>query len=553
MGASMSGAASVTGLVFLRATRSACQKHRRFARRLFVGLFTACVAAVGSSASAQASDVVITDKGPVRGIETPTMFKFLGIPYADAPVGVLRWHPPQPHLRWITPLNATHFANHCPQLASLAGGEASVTEDCLFLNVYTPTRREAGGHPVMVWIHGHALSGGESDNYDPIKLVGDGDVIVVTINYRLGVLGFLTHPALTAESPGGSGNYGLMDQQFALSWVQRNIAHFGGNPDNVTIFGGSAGGLSVHSHLASPMAAGLFHKAIVESGASSLTQPTLAVAEASGTAFANLAGCSSQTAVCLRALPVTTILANQATVFPNGFVPTVDGKVLAQSVGAAFASGQFNRVPVIEGSNHDEARFFVGLAELVNGTPLTAADYIPAIVATLGVSLPVATSLASFYPLAAYPPPSTAPSIALGALGTDAIFACNARLVSKLMARYVPIFQYEFNDPNPPLNHAPLSFPAGAYHTSEVQYLFDLSALGFPELSTAQGKLSDAMVGYWTSFARTGNPNSRRRGRAAPLWPPYGASDQFQSLNEPAPAAASGFAADHKCAVWGSP
>jgi para-nitrobenzyl esterase len=223
--------------------------------------------------------------------------------------------------------------------------------------------------------------------------------------------------------------------------------------------------------------------------------------------------------------------------------------VLTQSVGAAFASGQFNRVPVIEGSNHDEWRFFVGVTELLTGTPLTAAGYIPAIAATAGVPIPVATALAAFYPLAAYPPPSTAPSIALGALGTDAIFACNARLVSKLMAQYVPIFQYEFNDSNPPLNHAPLSFPAGAYHTSEVQYLFDLSALGFPELSTAQGKLSDAMVGYWTSFARTGNPNSQ----GAPLWPPYGASDQFQSLNEPAPVAASGFAADHKCAVWGSP
>jgi para-nitrobenzyl esterase len=528
---------------------SSCQRHLRFVQRLSSSLFAACIAAVGSLASAQAGSVANTDNGPVRGIETPTMFKFLGIPYADAPVGVLRWHPPQPHLRWIPPLDATHFANRCPQLASLADGEASVTEDCLFLNVYTPIKREAHGHPVMVWIHGGSLSGGASDPYDPIKLVEDGDVIVVTINYRLGVLGFLSHPALTAEAPGASGNYGLMDQQFALSWVKRNIAHFGGNPDNVTIFGGSSGGLSVHSHLASPTGAGLFHRAIVESGAYSLTQPTLAAAEAAGTAFASLAGCSSQTAECLRALPVATILANQATVFPTGFVPTVDGKLLTQSVGTAFASGQFNRVPVIEGTNHDEWRYQVGLAEVVRGTPLTAADYIPAIVATLGVPAAVANIIAGTYPLAAYPPASTAPSIAVGALGTDAIFACNARLVSKLMAQYVPIYQYEFNDPNPPLNHGPLSFPAGAYHTSQGQYLFDLSALGFPELSTAQGKLSDAMVGYWTSFARTGNPNSQ----GAPLWPPYGTSDQFQSLNEPSPAAASGFAADHKCAFWGSP
>jgi para-nitrobenzyl esterase len=540
---------------------NSCQKDLGFAQKFFVGVFTACVAAVGSSASAKA-DVVITDKGPVRGIETPTMLKFLGIPYAAAPVGVLRWQPPQPHLRWITPLDATSFANHCPQLASLSGsGEASVTEDCLFLNVYTPRHRQSieakenddhgapDRHPVLVWIYGGGLSTGESNPYDPVKLVEDGDVVVVTINYRLGALGFLTHPALTAESPGASGNYGLMDQQFALSWVRRNISHFGGDPDNVTIFGVSAGGLSVHSHLASPTAAGLFHKAIVESGAYSLTQPTLAVAEAEGAAFASLAGCSSQTAACLRALPVTTILASQAAGFPNGFVPTVDGKVLTQSVGAAFASGQFNRVPVIEGSNHDEWRFFVGVTELLTGTPLTAAGYIPAIAATLGVPLPVATSLAGFYPLTAYPPPSTAPSIALGALGTDAAFACNARLVSKLLAQFVPTYQYEFNDPNPPRPPVPLSFPSGAYHTSEVQYLFDLPTLGLPELSAAQEQLSDAMIRYWTRFARTGNPNSR----GAPPWPRYGASDQFQSLREPAPAAATGFAVDHKCAVWGSP
>ena len=531
------------------------RKHGQLAQRLFVGLVAACVIAAGSSASAKAEDEVVnTDNGPVSGIMTSKVLKFLGIPYAAAPVGSLRWQPPQPHARWHAPIDATRFGHHCPQLADPVGGnQASVTEDCLFLNVYTPSHIDHGKGkrlPVMVFIHGGGLYQGESDDYDPTALVEDGDVIVVTVNYRLGILGFLTHPALTAESPHhSSGNYGLMDQQFALQWVQRNSANFDGDPDNVTIFGESAGGLSVHSNLASPTAAGLFHKAIAESGAYSLTQPPLATAEAGGTAFASVAGCSSQTTACLRALPVTTILAVQGIVFPGGFVPTIDGTVLTQSVGAAFASGQFNRVPVVEGSNHDEWRLFVGETEILTGTPLTAAGYIPAIAATLGIPIPVATFLASFYPLVAYPPPSTAPSIALSALGTDAIFACNTRLVSKLLAQYVPTYQYEFNDPNAPLPHAPVSFPSGSYHSSELQYLFDLSTLGFPGLNANQEKLSDAMVSYWTQFARTGNPNSHK----APAWPRYGASDQFQSLEVPTPSTKIGFAVDHKCAVWGSP
>jgi para-nitrobenzyl esterase len=531
------------------------RRRDRFVGRFFVGLAAACVAVVGSPASAEADDKVVnTDNGPVRGVETGNMLAFLGIPYAAAPVGDLRWRPPQPHARWRTPLDASRFGNHCSQPPTLFGSQPSVTEDCLFLNVYTGRHIDHGQphrRPVMVWIYGGGLTTGASDTYDPAKLVEDGDAIVVTFNYRLGVLGFLTHPALTAESSDhASGNYGLMDQQFALGWVRRNIAQFGGDPNNVTIFGESAGGVSVHSNLASPTAAGLFHRAIAESGAYSLTQPTLAQAEAGGTAFASVVGCGSQTAACLRALPVTAILAAQGVVFSNGIVPTVDGKVLTQSVGAAFASGSFNRVPVVEGSNHDEWRFFVAETEILTGTPLTAAGYIPAIAATLGVPIPVATFLAGFYPLAAYPPPSTAPSIALGALGTDASFACNARVVSRLLAQYVPTYQYEFNDPNAPIPlFVSLSFPSGAYHSSELQYFFDFTPLGFPGLTAGQEQLSDAMVSYWTRFARTGDPN--RPG--APAWPQYGATDQFQSFEVPTPVTRTGFGVDHKCAVWGSP
>src|SRR5215216_5190198 len=251
----------------------------------------------------------------------------------------------------------------------------------------------------MVWIHGGGLVVGGSAGYDPSRLVARG-VVVVTTNYRLGMLGFLTHPALTAESPDHvSGNYGLLDQQAALQWVKRNIARFGGSPANVTIFGESAGGLSVNSQLVSPLAAGLFHRAIVESGAYSLTQPSLAAAEAAGSAFATRAGCTDQTAACLRALPVTTLLtANTA----STVVPTVDGKVLPQAIGAALTAGAFNKVPVVEGSNHDEWRLFVAQTEATTGRPLTPEGYEAAIAATLGVPAAVARSLAGAYPISAY-------------------------------------------------------------------------------------------------------------------------------------------------------
>src|SRR5215813_7949423 len=332
-------------------------------RVVFVAVLASVIssAPTGASAAPQ-SPVVATDKGPVRGVAIGQTQAFLGIPYAAAPIGDLRWRPPQEHAGWQGVLDASDYGAHCPQVAT-PYGLPSTTEDCLFLNVFTPDKTNRGRPhllPVMFWIHGGGLVVGESDGYDPSNLVAQ-NVIVVTINYRIGELGFLAHPALSTESStGASGNYGLMDQQAALRWVQRNIRAFGGNPDNVTIFGESAGGLSVHSQLASPLAAGLFHQAIVESGSYSLSQPSLAVAEATGAAFAARAGCASQTADCLRSLSVSAVLAAQ----PGGtMVPNLDGLVLPLTVRSAFTSGQFNQVPVIEGSNHDEWRLFVAQTE----------------------------------------------------------------------------------------------------------------------------------------------------------------------------------------------
>jgi para-nitrobenzyl esterase len=261
----------------------------------------------GNANGGPAQPVVNTDRGPVRGVSTSNGAEFLGIPYAAPPVGDLRWRAPQPAASWQTPRDASQFANHCPQLAS-PFGVASTTEDCLYLNVYTQQAAPRGGpllRPVMVYIHGGAFLTGESDDYGPRRFLGS-NVVLVTINYRLGALGFMANAALAAESPdGSSGNYGLMDQQAALGWVSRNINAFGGDPNNVTIFGESAGGLSVHANLVSPRSKGLFAHAIVESGAYALTQPTLAAAESAGAAYATSLGCGATDLVCLRSQSVS--------------------------------------------------------------------------------------------------------------------------------------------------------------------------------------------------------------------------------------------------------
>jgi len=495
---------------------------------------------LGRQAAASASGPVTgTANGPVRGLANGAVDEFLGIPYAAPPVGALRWQPPQPAARWSGVRAATQFAPHCPQLAG-PFGQASTSENCLFLNVFTPSHRQAGSHfPVMVWIHGGALVSGESNDYDPTQMVADG-VTVVTINYRLGALGFLAHPAL-ADASGQSGDYGLMDQQAALRWVQRNIASFGGNPHNVTVFGESAGGLSTLSQVASPQARGLFERAIVESGSYNLTQAPLSSAEAAGQAFAVKAGCASQTAACLRSLPVSAILADQNVA---GYTPNINSEVLPETLGTAFATGNFNRVPIINGTNRDEWRLFVALSEL-EGNPVTASNYQSMISSTLGVPAAVAAVIAAKYPLTAFP----SPSVALGAVGTDAIFACPALTIDQSVSHFVPTFAYEFNDENAPeLFLPPVSFPYGAAHASEIQYLMDLPTAAFPQsLSAQQQQLAATMKGYWTNLAKRGFPSSF----GTPFWPLFNnLTQQMQSLTPPVPQTETDFANTHNCAFW---
>jgi para-nitrobenzyl esterase len=401
----------------------------------------------GQASAGPRGPLADTADGAVRGLANGAVDEFLGIPYAAPPVGALRWQPPQAAASWPGVREATQFAPHCPQSAS-PFGQASMSEDCLFLNVFTPSHHEPGSRsPVMVWIHGGALVTGESDDYNPAKLVEDG-VTVVTINYRLGALGFLANPAL-ADAKGQSGDYGLEDQQAALRWVQRNIARFGGDPHNVTLFGESAGGLSTLSQVASPQARGLFQKAIVESGSYNLTQASLSSAEAAGEAFATKAGCASQTAACLRSLPVSTILASENSA---GYTPNINSEVLPESLGTAFATGKFNRVPIVNGTNRDEWRLFVAVSEL-EGNPVTASNYQSMISSTLGVPPAAAAVVAAEYPLSAF----ASPSLALGAVGTDAIFACPALTIDQSVSHFVPTFAYEFNDENAPENFLPRS------------------------------------------------------------------------------------------------
>jgi para-nitrobenzyl esterase len=561
--------------------------------RLRPPLWTLCPALVLGVATALAAPAfaattrVTAPDGTFQGKPdtTGTMREFLGIRYAQPVIGQLRWKAPQPLTPAVATQDATQFGNHCPQAAG-AYGNATSTEDCLFLNVFAPNLRGdhdgksehdhggdhdgrgdhdqdgKGGHdnneafPVMVWIHGGSLVVGESDIYDATKLVQRG-VVVVTINYRLGALGFLAHPALTGESPDHvSGNYGIQDQQAALKWVRRNIRAFGGDPDKVTIFGESAGGLSTFVNLVSPTAHGLFHRAIVESGAYMQTQPTLAQTEARGARFATAVGCNqpnpADVLACLRGLSVSTVLANQAlTLLGSGAPPNVDGKVLTQSVGTALASGQFNRVPLMNGTNHDEWRLFVGSGFDLAGGPVTAATYVPAITATIG-NAAAAPQVATNYPV-----PAQFPTFdhAVGAVGTDVNYACPARFVDELASSFVPTFAYEFSDEKAPQNYLPpMSIPYGASHASEIQYLFPIAnpsgfGLNLPQtpLDAKQQKLSDRMVGYWTEFARNGDPN----GHGQPNWPRFRRDHQvYLSLVPPSPTTETNFDTAHQCAFW---
>lgn len=499
-----------------------------------------------SNAYAFESPVVKIDSGVLEGLTKDGVDEYLGIPYAAPPIGTLRWKPPQPVKSWKAMLVAAQFANTCAQNSELgAFAKRSNSEDCLYLNVYTAhSDPHAEKRPVLVWIHGGGYAVGESNDYDGSKLVTAGGAVVVTINYRLGILGFLAHPSLDKEGH-SFGNYGLMDQQFALRWVKRNIGKFGGDPENVTIFGESSGGTSVMSQLISPSAAGLFQYAISQSGAAIvLIHPAMGAprpigaAEETGMKFAQAAGCADQSLECLRKLTVERILAVQRPYMVNQAI--IDGQVLPMPYAEAFRSGHFNHVPLVNGSNHDEWRWSVGSREIETGKPMTLAEYSSSIEATYGKQL--SASVMDVYSPKTY----LTPSLAFGAAVTDSLFACTGRKLNEWVADQTPTYAFEFADQTAPSYLNPTSIDLGAAHTFEIQYLFPLYHGGAGtshELNPLQKNLSDKMVEYWTSVGKAAEGK---------LWAKYDPKqDNYLSLVLPEPTMTSGsFSADHKCEFW---
>lgn len=544
----------------LRPKDSAGRSVRALAAGLLAAVLTAGLVACtgdGDEASGQSAvdldaAVVTTDGGALRGASRAGYRSFLGVPYAAPPVGSLRWQPPHAAAKWSGERDATKAGAACTQRASaLTGGDSgrgSTTEDCLFLNVYTPTagtarrtlpeKASVGRLPVMVWIHGGSYLNGAGADYGPGRLVTEGGVIVVTINYRLGALGFLALPQLSNETELGSGTYGLLDQQAALRWVQENVAQFGGDTTNVTLFGESAGGGSVCSQLVSPQAKGLFTKAIAESGCA-LRGPVLATAEKTGTALARRLGCSgAATLTCLRARSADSIRSASVTTATSlTYAPATGGPVVPTDVETAFTAGTFGQVPLLQGTNHDEGRLFVLSLGLTSVSP----DQYPVVVRRSASAK--ASQILAEYPLSTYDGKA---GDALGAIITDATFSCPALRTNTAAAAHTTVYAYEFNDPDAPLPKL-AGYPLKASHAAELPYLFDLASLG--ALPGSAQRLSKEMVAYWTSFAIDGNPSAD----GVPAWKEFSGSGTPMQALVPAGSrqtTSSSFAAEHHCGFW---
>jgi len=466
--------------------------------------------------AALADALVETPAGKLRGEAIGALNVFKGIPYALPPVGGLRWRPPVAMSPWTGVRDAAQFSAACmqpkPQPSIYADELAAVSEDCLSLNVWA--KQGARNEPVLVWIHGGALTSGSSSErmYDGAKLAARG-MVLVSINYRLGILGYLAHPQLSAESPQRiSGNYGLLDQIEALRWVQRNIAAFGGDPANVTIAGESAGGLSVMYLMASPQARGLFARAIAQS-AYMISMPELKranfgeqAAEAIGSRVATALG--SPHVTDLRSMDAAKLVnaTAQTGYFPLG---TVDGHVLPQQLVEVFDRGEQAKVPILAGFNSGEIR---SLRFLAPPAPKDAATYEAAIRKRYA---DLADDFLKLYP-------SNQPEDSVLATTRDALYGWTSeRLVTKQTAQGQPSYLYFFDHGYPAADAAGLH----AFHASELPYVFgtaDRTPALWPKVpeSPQETELSDAMIGYWTSFATAGVPKAANQAS----WPAYGAA-----------------------------
>ena len=474
------------------------------------------------SAAAQ----VKTDAGEVEGTVSADgkVRVFRGIPFAAPPSGERRWKAPQPVTPWTGVRKATAFGPRCPQ-GRIFGDmifRDEMSEDCLYVNVWTPASGPGQKLPVMFWIHGGGFQAGSASEprQDGEQLARKG-VVVVSANHRLGLFGFFAHPELTRESAAGaSGNYGLLDQIAALEWVKRNVATFGGDPGNVTIFGESAGSFAVSALVASPLARGLVHKAIGESGAyfplggGPLAPRALAAAEAQGQTFAEAAGAVSVAA--LRAATVDDLLS--VALKSQWFAPIIDGHVLPKTVAEIYAAGEHNPVPLAAGWNADESRASVTMAKerptLASFTESTRKRFGPA-----------ADDI-----LKAYTASSDAEVIDVAAaLASDTFigYATWKWIQVHDAATKAPTYRYSFDRtipvaPDTKINgRLATAEDIGARHAGEIEYVFGtLDSVPNVTWTDADRTLSDEMMSYWSNFAKTGNPN----GAGLPEWPPYDAA-----------------------------
>ena len=469
---------------------------------------------------------VKTDKGEVAGkfSDDGQVRAFLGVPYAAPPVGPLRWKPPQPAERWKDVREAQSYGAHCWQVnkfEDMTFHDAGESEDCLTLNVWSPRSAGEGAKlPVMAGVYGGGFyAGSTSERRQDGEGFAHKGVVLVSMNYRLNIFGFFAHPALAAESSEhAAGNYGLMDQAAALQWVKRNIAAFGGDPNNVTLFGESAGSFSVSAQMASPMAKDTLAHAIGESGGAfsttTLPFPTLAVQEAKDEAFArDVLG--KTTLAEMRAMPaVDLVKAVESKTVPGvRFGPDVDGFFLPEPVPTIFAEGKQAHVPLLAGWNRDEGGF--------PKEPFTAETYRQMAEQMWG-------SRAGDF-LSAYPGTTDAEARrSMADYLADKFIAASTWgwIEAQVKTGDAPVYRFHFEESSPGSRYHPAS--TGVFHSSEIEYVFgNLTARPAAPWTEADYKLSEMMQNYWVNFAKRGNPN----GPGLPEWPRYEAADGWQIMH----------------------
>ena len=537
-------------------------------------MFAILLLASACSSFANDRPVVQVESGTVQGVLRNGAFEYRGIPYAAQPV---RWAKPQPPASWSGLRDASAFGNSCPQARRFELTEASHAEDCLNLNVSTPPDLRPGEKlPVLFWIHGGAYVGGSSNLYRLDRLATRGRMVVVTANYRVGIFGFMPVKGIDADF---NGDLGLEDQRYALRWVQRNIAAFGGDPDNVTLGGESAGGGAVCMHLASPdRVKGLFHKAIIQSAGCLQPLPTLAESLDESNPqkpplwrkIAADVGCENafDQIACLRAAPVEKLVAAGDKLAGSLLMPVVGSGTVPVPVATALKTGALTKVPLLAGSTRDELRLYVAYFKLYMpfitdfSEATLRSTWLPIFFGpdTPDPSHPGQTRHESI--MKEYFPTGVTDGAALGSMLSDyqpamGINNCLGLWTSDAFLPVLPaIYQSEFADPDAPVLGVGIAkgmnpgFALGAVHSSELNYYFpklsNTSAIDAPDLKPASQALADQMVGYWAAFAATGNPAAP----GLPAWPRYAGGGTGVLRLQPGDVTPYDAHARHRCSFW---